>query len=165
MNGVTLVVAMDVNNVIGKNGDIPWSGRLRGDMRHFKTYTTGKIVVMGRRTFDSIPERYKPLPERRNVVITRNSEWRYPGCDALGDIVPLLRVAEHEEVCIIGGAEIYRMFLPYANKIIVTVVNTEVENGDTYFPDVGQGWNTRVLSEHQADEQNQFSFTIFELTR
>jgi dihydrofolate reductase len=165
MGKITLVVAMDKNNVIGKNGDIPWSGRLRSDMRHFKAYTMGKTVVMGRKTYDSIPSNFKPLTGRKNVVMTRNVDWKSDGCTVIHDIEGLKDISDSEEICVIGGAEIYFLFLSIAEKIILTVVDTEVENGDTFFPDVSSGWKTKTLSEHSADEVNQFSFTIFEYTR
>jgi dihydrofolate reductase len=165
MSGITMIVAVDKNNVIGKNGDIPWSGRLRGDMRHFKIYTMGKTVVMGRKTYDSIPEKFRPLTGRKNVVMTNSATWESEGCVATKDIEKIKKLSLSEEVCIIGGAEIYRLFLPIADRLIITVVDTEVENGDTFFPDVKSGWNKNILSEHEADEVNQFSFTIFEYTR
>ncbi len=165
MSGITMIVAMDKNNVIGKNGDIPWSGRLRGDMRHFKIYTMGKTVVMGRKTYDSIPEKFKPLVGRNNLVLTRDKVWSSHGCTVVHDIEEIFAISATEEICVMGGAEIYRLFLPFANKIILTIVNTCVENGDTFFPDIESGWNRRVLSEQKADDRNQHSFTIFEFTR
>lgn len=163
--GFTLVVATDKNNAIGKDGDIPWSGKLRDEMRHFKKYTMGKIVVMGRKTYDSIPEKFKPLVGRNNVVLTRDRTWSSPGCTVMHDIDEILAISATEEICVIGGAEIYKLFLPIADRLIVTVVDTEVENGDTFFPDVKSGWNKKILSEHTADKANQFPFTIFEYTR
>jgi dihydrofolate reductase len=160
---ITIVVAMDNNRAIGKNGDIPWAGKLRDDMEHFKGYTTGKIVVMGRKTYESIPERFRPLPNRENLVLTRNHEIDFPGCAIVHDPLAIERLATGREVCIIGGEEIYRLFLPVVKKAIITLVDTKIEGGDTFFPLLPDSWSfSRKVFKKQKDERNMFSFSVSE---
>ena len=156
---ISLIVAASENHVIGRDGELPW--RLSDDLKRFKAVTMGKPVVMGRKTWESIG---RPLPGRQNIVITRQ-----PGYVAEGATVVCGRneaiVAAHgaEEIMVIGGSEIYALFLPAAERLYVTRVHTEVE-GDAFFPAPGDDW--RLVSEepHVADEKNEFdvSFRIFE---
>ncbi len=165
--GITIVVAMDQNRVIGREGDIPWRGRLRADMDHFKKYTMGKIVVMGRKTYDSIPPAFRPLVGRENIVLTRNQSIDFPGCGKVSDPDSIERIAEAREICVIGGAEIYSLFLPVAKKMIVTHVGTRVQDGDTFIPEVdGDLWRfSKQLLVHDIDERNHFPFSISEYVR
>lgn len=116
---ITIVAAMDRNGLIGKNGKLPWN--VPSDLKIFRQLTTGQTVVMGRKTFESIG---KELPNRKNIILSR-----------LGDIgIPqIVKLSLTEEVFIIGGAEIYKIFLPIADKLILTIIDYEFE-GDTYFP-------------------------------
>lgn len=153
---ISLVAAMAENRVIGAGGGLPW--RLPDDLRHFKQLTVDHTVIMGRRTFDEVK---RPLDNRRNVVITRNREFRPHGVT----VVPSLREAlalgaTEEEVFVIGGGEIYRLALPYADRIYLTVVHANVE-GDTTFPPFEEdGWVLVSEQFHPADERHQYAFTI-----
>lgn len=162
---LTIVVAMDRNNVIGKNGDIPWAGKLRGDMEHFKNYTTGKIVVMGRKTYESIPERFRPLSNRENLILTRNRNADFPGCGMVFEPSAIIGISASREVCIVGGAEIYALFLPVVRKMIVTEVDIEVEGGDTFFPRIMPEWKKVLVHKQEVNERNHFPFSIYNYER
>lgn len=136
---VTLVVARADNGVIGNKGDLPW--RIPEDLKHFKKLTMGKPMVMGRKTFESLPGL---LPGRRHIVVTRDRDWSAEGAEVAHDAETALALAGAvPEVAIIGGAEIYRLFLPLAKKIELTEVHRSPE-GDTKMPPLGSGW--RVTS-------------------
>ncbi|MBV1708935.1 MAG: dihydrofolate reductase [Erysipelothrix sp.] len=127
---ITIIVAIGNNYVIGKNGWMPWN--LPEDLRHFKEKTLNHTVVMGRKTFEAIG---RPLPKRRNIVVTRDPRWHFEGVEIISDLEVFLQ--EHrdsdEEIFIAGGAQIYRMALPYAEKLIISHIDTEID-GDTFFP-------------------------------
>ena len=129
---VALVAAVARGGVIGHDTAIPW--RLPEDVTHFRELTTGHAVVMGRRTWDSIPDRFRPLRDRRNVVVTRSPSWHAEGAERAGSLGEALHLLAHEErVFVIGGAEIYAAALPHADALLLTEVDLEVE-GDTFFP-------------------------------
>ncbi len=164
MYNITIVVAMDKNSVIGKGGEVPW--KLRRDMKHFTDTTTGKIVVMGRKTYDSLPKKFKPLPDRKNMILTRDEDFIAPtGCTILRYVEEILELSREEEIFVIGGAQVYRQLLPYANKLIVTDIDTEIEGGDTFFPNIGPEWRGRLLWRHEVDSKNPFAFWVLEYTR
>jgi dihydrofolate reductase len=130
---VALVAAVARSGVIGRDGTIPW--RIPEDVAFFKELTTGHPVVMGRRTWESIPDRFRPLPERRNVVVTRNPEWSAEGAERAGSVEEALRLVDGaEQVYVVGGAEIYATALPYADELVLTEIDGEFE-GDRFFPD------------------------------
>jgi dihydrofolate reductase len=130
---VVLVAAVARNGVIGRDNAVPW--RIPEDMERFRQVTMGHPVVMGRKTWDSLPDRFRPLPGRRNVVVTRSSEWASAGVERAGSFEQALRVLEHEpEVFVIGGAEIYANALPLADELVITEVDADIA-GDTYFPE------------------------------
>lgn len=153
---VSLVVAVAENGVIGRQGGLPW--RLPDEIRHFKRLTTGHTVIMGRRTFDEIRA---PLANRRNIVVTRNPAFAPPGVEVAASLVEALRLAAGEpEVFVVGGAEIYRLAIPLAQRLYLTRIHAAVE-GDTHFP----AWNPaewRLHSEehHPADARHRYAFTI-----
>jgi dihydrofolate reductase len=129
---VSLVAAVARGGVIGRNNAIPW--QIPGEQAHFRDLTMGHPVVMGRRTWDSLPERFRPLPGRRNVVVTRNSEWHAEGADRAGSFDDALKLlARDERVSVIGGAELYTAALPRADELLLTEIDLDVE-GDTFFP-------------------------------
>ena len=129
---VTLVAALAHGGVIGDRNTIPW--RLPEDVAHFRSLTMGHAVVMGRRTWDSIPERFRPLPGRRNVVVTRNAAWHADGAERASSLEEALAlVAEAEHVFVIGGAQIYAAALPLADELALTEIELTVA-GDTVFP-------------------------------
>jgi dihydrofolate reductase len=130
---VALVAAVARGGVIGRDGTIPW--RLPEDVAFFKELTTGHPVVMGRKTWESIPDRFRPLPGRRNVVVTRNPEWAADGAERAGSVEEALALVEGaERVFVIGGAEVYAAALPHADELVLTEIDAEFE-GDTFFPE------------------------------
>ena len=123
MSTVSLVVAADEEGGIGRGGGLPW--HLPADLKHFRALTMGKPVIMGRRTWESIG---RPLPGRRNVVVSRQPSLQVPGCEVAGSLDDALRLADDAaEACVIGGAEIYRLALPLADQIHLTRVHARVE--------------------------------------
>jgi len=129
---VALVAAVARGGVIGRDGTIPW--RIPEDMAYFRELTTGHAVVMGRRTWDSLPDRFRPLPGRRNVVLTRNPAWRASGAEAARSLEEALALLGHEErVFVIGGAEVYAAALPLADELLLTEIEDDVA-GDAFFP-------------------------------
>jgi dihydrofolate reductase len=143
---VSLVAAVARGGVIGRDGGIPW--RLPEDLARFKELTTGHAVVMGRRTWDSLPDRYRPLPERRNVVVTRNAHWHAEGAERAGSLVEALAMLEDQPVFVIGGAEIYAEALPLADEMFLTEIDEDVA-GDTFFPD----WDRTAFVQASRDER------------
>jgi dihydrofolate reductase len=142
---LTLVAAVARNGVIGRDGTIPW--RLPKDLAHFRELTTGHAVVMGRKTWESIPERFRPLPGRRNVVVTRNPGWAADGAERASSVEDALRLLEGEpEVFAIGGSEVYRAALPLADGLALTEIDEEIE-GDAFFPD----WDRAAFEEVSRD--------------
>ena len=145
---ITLVVARAQNGVIGRDGALPW--HIPADLKRFKALTMGSVMVMGRRTFDSLP---KVLPGRRHVVITRDPNWEAEGAEVARSAEEALAIAGNEPVSVIGGAEIFRLFLPLADRIELTEVLAEVE-GDTFIEDPrssGQ-WREARREDHPSDE-------------
>lgn len=137
MAKISIIVAMGVNRVIGCEGKLPW--HLPSDLAHFKRLTTGHSVVMGRKTWDSIPERYRPLPGRINVVLSRTTT-KLPGAICISSIDQVLRRGrKEEEIFVIGGGEIYKAFLPITDRIYLTEVLADPV-GDTLFPKLEDGW-------------------------
>ncbi|MFI0738977.1 dihydrofolate reductase [Streptomyces sp. NPDC021100] len=141
---VGLIWAQARDGVIGAGNAIPW--HLPEDLAHFKAVTLGHPVVMGRRTWDSLPPRFRPLPGRRNIVVTRDPHWAADGADRAGSVAEALRLAAEPqdasapaEVWVIGGGEIYRAALEYATALAVTEVDVAVD-GDTYAPAVDGSW-------------------------
>jgi dihydrofolate reductase len=127
---VSIVVARARSGVIGRDGGLPW--RLPGDMRHFRELTTGHAVIMGRRTWESIPERFRPLPGRRNIVLTRRAGYAAPGAEVLSDL-PTAIAACDGDAFVIGGGQVYGEALALATRAVVTEIEADVE-GDAFFP-------------------------------
>jgi dihydrofolate reductase len=157
---ITLIAAMARNRAIGKDGDMPW--HLPGELRHFKDATMGRAIVMGRRTWESIG---RPLPGRQNIVVTRNPHFEAPGCDLAGSLQAAIGLAASEEVMIIGGGQLYAQALPFADRMVLTLVDCEPE-ADTWFPEWDpRPWRCvgrRVVS---ADENNPYDYTVAEWVR
>jgi dihydrofolate reductase len=151
---ITLVVARAENGVIGRNGGLPW--HLSDDLRRFKALTLGKPMVMGRRTFDGLP---RLLPGRRHIVLTRDPDWQAEGAEVARDPAGAIRLADAPQISVIGGAEIFRLFLPLADRIELTEVHARPD-GDTFLPpfDAAQ-WEETGRAAHPArDGQPPFSF-------
>ncbi len=155
---ISFVVAADENNLIGRDNQLPW--HLPNDLRYFKNLTWGMPILMGRKTFESIG---KPLPGRRNVVITRSGEWRHDGVDVVHSIdeaLALARADDVREVFVIGGAEIFRTAFPQANKIYLTRVHHQFA-GDVYLPETDKAaWQLVRQTHCAADEKNAYAHTF-----
>ena len=151
---ISVIVAASTNNVIGKRGTLPW--RLKDDLRHFKRLTLGKPVIMGRRTWESIG---RPLPGRQNIVLTRQPGLVAAGGNAVSSTADALAVARPaDEIMIIGGSEIYALFLPKAARVYLTRVHATVD-GDARFPALDEKlWRLVDSDAHDADDANQFAF-------
>lgn len=156
---IHMIVARSANGVIGKDGDIPW--RLRDDMRFFRETTTGNTVVMGRKTFESLR---KPLPNRKNVVITRDRDFEADGVTVVHSPEEALKVPRQGDLFVIGGQQIYEAFLPRTDVVYVTEVEAYVD-GDTRFPDLGSEWQLTELDRHGADADNDHGFVIYRAER
>jgi dihydrofolate reductase len=163
MPRVTLIVAMTDDGVIGIDGQLPW--RLPEDLRRFKAATLGKPVVMGRKTFESIG---RPLPQRHNIVLTRQVGFsaRDPAVTVVSTLEAALQAAgDVPEVMIIGGAEIYQLALPLAQRIILTRVHANVQ-GDTHFSPLDpKAWRVASSDTYAADEKHAYSMTFEDLER
>jgi dihydrofolate reductase len=153
---VSLMLAMSENRVIGRDGGLPW--HLPKDLQHFKQVTVDHTVIMGRKTFDEIKH---PLANRRNVVISRNPQFQPRGVTVVPTLDEALALgATEREVFVIGGGEIFRLALPRADRLYLTVVHATVE-GDTYFPAFdATAWALEDEERHEADEKHAFAFTF-----
>ncbi len=162
---ISLIAALSKNRVIGKNNDLPW--HLPDDMKYFMQTTKGHPVIMGRKNYDSIPEKFRPLPYRTNIVVTRQKSFSAPGCAVVNSIEAGLEIAEstHEkEVFIIGGSEIYDQGFPLATRLYLTEIHATLE-GDTYFPEFNKNqWKEVSRTHHLSDERHKFpfDFVVFE---
>ncbi|KPV92237.1 MULTISPECIES: type 3 dihydrofolate reductase [unclassified Pseudoalteromonas] len=157
---ISMIAAMANNRVIGLDNKMPW--HLPADLQHFKKVTTGKPVVMGRKTFESIG---RPLPGRRNIIITRNSQYNAQGIETVTTPEAALELVKaEEEVMIIGGGNIYQQFLPSADRLYLTFIDLEVE-GDTQFPDYQAvaTWENVDEQANKPDEKNQYSYKFVTL--
>ncbi|HMT44922.1 MAG TPA: dihydrofolate reductase [Chakrabartia sp.] len=142
---VTLILARADNGVIGKDGDIPW--HIPADLRRFKQLTLGSPMIMGRKTFDSLPGL---LPGRRHIVLTRDEAWDDDGAEVVHSVEAALKAANAPHVWVIGGAEIYRLFLPLADRIELTEVHLAPE-GDARLDAHLEGWSEAARESHPAD--------------
>jgi dihydrofolate reductase len=158
---ISLIVAVSTNNVIGVRGELPW--HISEDLRRFRKLTTGKPMVMGRKTFDSIGQ---PLPERRNIVITRDPEFTAPGCDIVASPDAAIElVGEAADVMVIGGNQIYAAFLPRARRIYLTRIHAHID-GDTYFEKLDEAdWKLVACEEHAANEERRHGFAFMTYDR
>jgi dihydrofolate reductase len=157
---VSLVAAVARGGVIGRDGAIPW--RLPEDMHRFRELTLGHPVVMGRLTWDSLPARFRPLPGRRNVVVTRNPDWRADGAERTASLDEALGLLDGEpHVFVIGGAQLYAAALPLADELLLTEVDVEVE-GDAFFPPFDGALFEEVSREqHMSESGAGFSFVRY----
>jgi dihydrofolate reductase len=157
---LSLVVAMSENKVIGRDGDLPW--RLPNDLKHFKQVTMGKPIIMGRKTWESLY--VKPLPGRRNIVVTRNAGYEAEGAETSDSLESALTlVAGESEVMVIGGAELFATALDTATRLHLTEVHAEIE-GDTYFPDFDRSlWRETSREAHDVESDTPaYSFLLLE---
>lgn len=163
---LSLIVAMSSNRVIGIHNALPW--HLPNDLKYFKQVTMGKPIIMGRNTFESIG---RPLPGRRNIVITRNPDYQAEGIDVVSSLDAAIQLGEdiclidgHEEVMVIGGAQIYELALPQADRLYITHVDANIE-GDAFFPEVDWQHYRKVGEEAFAAEgpnPYDYRFSVYE---
>ncbi len=166
---ISLIAAVARNGAIGRNQQLPW--RLPEDMRYFRETTSGKTVIMGRKTWESLPPAYRPLPNRRNIVVSRNPAYLPGGGDLACSIDDALRLAgDAAEVFIIGGEELYRQTMPLATRLYITEVAEECP-GDAFFPVVASGeWReisrrvgrSRAAGSALGDQAPAFDFVVYE---
>lgn len=152
---------MSKNRVIGKDNALPWN--MPNDMKHFRNLTRGKPVIMGRKTYESIG---KPLPNRLNIIITRDQEYRAEGCNVVHSIDEAIAAAQgNDEIMVIGGSQIYKEFLPKANRMYLTFIEAEID-GDAYFPAYNaEEWTETSYEEHARDAENPHNYAFVTLER
>ena len=164
---INLIWAQARHRVIGFKGSMPW--HLPEDLAYLKRMTLGSFVVMGRKTWDSIPPKFRPLPGRTNVVITRQIDWRADGAVPANNILEALSICEHmsiildpspEQVWVIGGAQIYAEALPLAKRILVTEIDSDFE-GDAFAPELGADWQETAREPHTSKTGLAFSFVTY----
>jgi dihydrofolate reductase len=157
---ITLILARAANGVIGDAGQLPW--RLPADLRRFKQLTMGRPMIMGRKTFDSLPAL---LEGRRHIVLTRDTGWSEDGAEVAHDVAAALRMANSPHVMVIGGAEIYALFLPLADRIELTEVALS-PTGDAHiaYPDAAE-WTEVARENHAADDKGRPAFAFVTLVR
>lgn len=158
---VAIIVATDEQGLIGRENDLPW--RLSADLQYFRRVTMGKPIVMGRHTHESIG---RPLPGRRNIVVTSQPDYQAEGCEVVHSVDEALALCEQdEEVMIMGGASLYQQTLAVADKLYLTRVHATLP-GDTWFPDWSeQEWRLSSQEHHQADAKNEYDYSFIEYER
>lgn len=161
---ISLIVAVGRHNEIGKAGKMPW--HLPADLKHFKRNTLGKPVLMGRKTLEAIG---RPLPERRNLVLTRDAAFRAAGCETVTSLDAAVQaVSDVSELMVIGGGEVYRLSWERADRVYLTRIQADVESADTFFPELeSREWREVSREEHRADGKNPFdyAFLVFDRVR
>lgn len=158
---LSIIVAMDENQVIGNNNQLPW--HLPADLKHFKTITMGKPIIMGRKTFESIG---KPLPGRQNIVVTRTREFHADGVASVHSIDEALELVQHcDEAMIIGGSQLFESTLSKANRLYLTYIHQHF-TGDTFFPKFEYNeWQELSREQHEPDEKNPYAYTFITLEK
>jgi dihydrofolate reductase len=158
---IELVVAAAENDVIGRGGRLPW--HLPADLRHFKSLTVGKFILMGRKTYESIG---KALPERTNIVMSRALRSAPAGCELVSTLEQARGLAAQSALMVIGGAEVYRLSLPMARRIHFTLVHAKIADGDTFFADWrAPQWRETHRERHEADARNAYAYSFITLDR
>lgn len=152
---ITLIAAISTNNCIGKNGNVPW--HIPEDLEHFKHATMGKIVLMGRKTWESIPLKYRPLPKRKNIVITRQTHYPVPeGVEVHQTVDEALAAHAGEDIMVVGGGEIYAQTIDRADILDITHVEQAVE-GDAFFPEI----DLKKWEEVSRNNQTGYTFVLY----
>ena len=164
---VSLIVAVAENGVIGKDNDLVW--HLPKDIRFFKETTMGHYVIMGRKNFESIPHKYRPLPNRTNIIITRQSEYKAEECIVVNSVETALKIAKNNgdiEPFIIGGGQIYRIAIEknLVDKIYLTKIHHSFK-GDTFFPELSSDWRETNKIENKADDKHKYNYDFITLER
>lgn len=156
---ISLIAAMSKNRVIGINNDLPW--HLPDDMKFFMETTKGHVVIMGRKNFDSLPKKFKPLPNRTNVILTRQEGYKVADCEVYHDLdsaIDFARTQGEEELFVIGGGQIYEMAMDRADIIYLTEIDAEIDNGEVFFPDMGIEWKESSRKHHPGDDRHIYAF-------
>lgn len=157
-----LIYARARNGVIGAGGTLPW--HLPADLAHFKALTQGCPVIMGRKTWDSLPPRFRPLPGRRNIVVTRQDSWQAGGAERAPSVTAAVALCAPAPMAwVIGGAEIYAQALPLAQEVEVTEIDRDYA-GDAYAPDLGPGWITSSRQDHVDETGLRYAFVTYHPT-
>ncbi len=162
---ISLIAALTKNSLIGRDNDLPW--HLPDDMKYFMQTTKGHHVIMGRKNYDSIPEKFRPLPNRTNIVVTRQQDLQAPRCTVVHSLQEAVDIAKHAgetELFIIGGSAIYQLGIPFAHRLYLTEIEAELP-GDTYFPEFDRtNWKETSRRHHTVDERHAyaFDFVIYE---
>lgn len=159
---ISLLVAVARNGVIGRDNKLPW--HLPADLKRFKQLSVGKPVIMGRKTYDSIIVQLgKALPDRKNIVVTRNADFKAPGCEVATSIDEAIRLAgDAQEVVVIGGGQIFEETLPIADRVYMTWVKADVP-GDAYFPEVDWSkWRVSFREDHPEGKELPFEYVNYE---
>lgn len=160
---ISIIAAIGKNNELGKKNQLLWS--LPADLKHFKEITSGHPIIMGSKTFESIG---RPLPNRRNIVITRDLNYQNENVEVVYSIDDALKLFENtnEEVFVIGGGEIYKQMMNHANKLYITEVYGEDSEADTYFPVIDKSiWHEKSRLKNTKDENNKFDFDFVEYVK
>lgn len=155
---ITLIACIDMADGIGdENGNLLFN--IPKDMKHFQSITSGKIVVMGRKTWDSLPK--KPLAKRKNYILTRDETFSPTGAKVIHDIEEVIKLGKTHDVMVIGGGEVYSQLIPHADKLILTHVHEFNFKARTFFPEYDpQDWKPTNIQKHEADKKNPHSFTF-----
>jgi len=159
---LSLIAAVARNRVIGKDNQLLW--HLPEDMRHFRETTRGKPVIMGRKTWESLPDSFRPLPGRLNIVVSRNPAYQAPGATLTGSIAEAIRRVgdDAREIFVIGGEELYRQAMPKADRLYLTEIEADFA-GDAFFPDVPkQEWTEVSRKAQQSASEPAFSFVVYQ---
>ena len=160
MTRLNLIYARAANGVIGRGNALPW--HLPEDLAHFKRTTLGSPVIMGRKTWDSLPARFRPLPGRQNIVLTRDPDWQAAGALRAGSVADAVAACgDAPEVWVIGGAEVYQQALAHAARVVVTEIAQSFE-GDAFAPTLGPEWIETARESHTAANGLPFAFVTFE---
>lgn len=161
---ISAIVAKAHRNVIGKANDLPWY--LPADLRHFKELTTGHPVIMGRKTFESIIARLgKPLPDRRNIVVTRDADYQAEGAEIVHSLQEALDKVQTEDAFIIGGAQLYQQAIDLIEQLFITEVDADID-GDVFFPEIDMTiWKETAREHHDKDDRNQYDYDFVTLVR
>nr|AIA11802.1 Dihydrofolate reductase [uncultured bacterium] len=150
-----MIVAYSKNHVIGRGGKMPWQGEMPGDAQHFRELSTGKTIIMGRKTYESIGH---ALPNRQNIVVSLEP-FNAPDALVVHSLADAYGAAENE-IAIIGGGQIYAAALEDADIVYATEINAEFEDGDTFFPVLSAEWQETAREDHKADEKNRYDYSF-----
>ena len=157
---ISLIAAMDKNNVIGYNNDMPWS--LPNDLKHFKELTSHSTIIMGRKTYESIG---RPLPNRKNIILSRSGYETNDDVEVISSIDEIKKLAKQEEVFVIGGGTIYEQVIPFADRLYITRIDAELK-GDTYFPQFSETeWQVIDEKDGVQNEKNKYNHKFYTYSR